>query len=99
MKFVGTYTCGYCGCDEYCFIEADTLKQAEEYMQNGLIDYAETWEYMALDELDLDELNEDDSEEIEDALGFYYENCGFDVREATEDEAESETFDDIRGVG
>lgn len=94
MKFVGTYSCGYCGCDEYRYIEADTLEKAEEYMQDGLSDYAETWEHMVYDELDLDEY-EEDSEEVEAAYEYYYEGCGFEVREATEDEIECETFEKV----
>lgn len=86
MKFVGIYENGYSACEErYCF-EADNEEQVNNYMRDGLSDYASSYEYLILDEFeDLDD-DEDgevdfyDTPEYED----YYNHCSYEVFPATE---------------
>lgn len=91
MKFVGIFSCGHCGCEEYHYIEAETLEKAEEYMEDWLPEYVGFWECEALNGFDVDEFDED-SEEVNAAFDWYYDNCSFIVREATEDEIKDEVF-------
>lgn len=75
---------GYCGCDSteyYIFPEETTDNEIDEYIQEGMYDYAEQYEYVAIRGWGEDWEDEDDREA-------YYDNCGFDWHEATEEERE-----------
>lgn len=47
MRFLGTYECGYAGCDEHHLIIADSLEDAEKFMTEGLYEYISQYEYIA----------------------------------------------------
>jgi len=75
---------GYCGCDSteyYIFPEGMADGEIDEYIEEGMYDYAEDYEYVARGGWDEDWESEDDREE-------YYNNCGFDWREADDEERE-----------
>ena len=75
-KWIITFSNGYCGCDIEEEFEG-TYKEAVEWANEYLLDYAETYTHIAFgwDE----EINEDEFEE-------YCENCGFDIEESEEEE-------------
>lgn len=74
---------GYCGCDSteyYIFPEETTDSEIDEYIEEGMYDYSESYEYLVTGWGE-DWESEDDREE-------YYDNCGFDWHEADEEERE-----------
>jgi len=74
---------GYCGCDSkeyYVFPEGTSDIEIDEYIAEGMYDYAEQYEYTVRG-WDSDWESEEDEEE-------YYNNCSFDWHEATEKEKE-----------
>jgi len=81
---VVTRSNGYCGCDStecYIFPERTTDKEIEEYIEEGMYDYAEYYEYVARGGWDEDWESEDDAEA-------YYAKCDFEWHDAEEDEIE-----------
>ena len=73
---IATRNNGYCGCDEtecYIFPEGTTDKEIDEYIEEGMYDYAESY--------DEDWENEDEAPE-------YYDDCCFDWCDASENEIE-----------
>lgn len=87
-KYIATYDCGYRGCDETEYLEAETDEQVEKFMKSGLSDYAGRYEYMISD--DIEDLDDDedgevdfyDTQEYED----YYAGCTFYYYVATEEQ-------------
>lgn len=76
---------GYCGCDEEEFLifpENATNKEIEQYIQEGMCDYADEYLYLISDD---NILTEEDME-------LYYSECSFNWRDATETEIEDEEF-------
>lgn len=74
---------GYCGCDSteyYVFPEGTTDNEIDEYIEEGMYDYAESYEYIARG-WDNDWESEEDEE-------YYYNECAFDWYEASEEEIE-----------
>lgn len=73
----------YCGCDSeecYIFPEGTSDIEIDEYIGEGMYDYAEQYDYVARG------WGEDwESEEDEEA---YYNDCSFDWHEATVEERE-----------
>ena len=81
---IATRNNGYCGCDEtecYIFPEGTTDKEIDKYIEEGMYDYAENYEYVAQGGWDEDWENEDEAQE-------YYDNCYFDWHDASENEIE-----------
>lgn len=100
MKFVGIYENGYSGCEERLYFEADNGEQVENYMKDGLSDYASSYEYLISDEIeDLDD-DEDgevdfyDTPEYED----YYNNCSYDITPATETDIEDVKMNNLEWI-
>lgn len=80
---VVTRSNGYCGCDNeeyYVFPEGTADNEIDEYIEEGMYDYALQYEYL-IRGWGNDWASEEDEEE-------YYSNCGFDWHEATEEERE-----------
>lgn len=75
--FIGTFSNGYCGCDEIIPIIADTIEQAEKYMEDRIDIYGCDYEYMT----------EFEDEEDDEA---YWEGVTYEVRKATQEEIEDE---------
>lgn len=74
----------YCGCDSeeyYIFPEGTLDNKIDDYIVEGMYDYAEQYEYIAIGNWDEDWDSEEDRDE-------YYNNCSFDWHEATEEEIE-----------
>lgn len=74
---------GYCGCDyeeHYVFSEETSDIEIDEYIAEGMYDYASQYEYIARGWCSDWESEEDEEE--------YYNNCSFDWHEATEEEKE-----------
>lgn len=97
MKFIGTYSCGYCGHDEIHAIIADSQSQAENFMQEGFYEYIIDNEYIVEREYEGPEETWYESQEYND----FYENCFWDLHEATEEEIEDlglekEDWEDVR---
>lgn len=88
--YLGHYSNGFCGCDITYGIIAETYEQAIEWMQDGLDEYGQEYEHVALDNLD----EEDD---IDSAIADYYENLGFYIEQVDETryENESDYFRDL----
>lgn len=87
--FIGTYSNGYCGCDEDVYIIADSIGQAEKFMAANLEDYG--WDYYNYWE------EAEDEEDDEDFETNYWDNVSFEVRKATAEEIEDiDTWTDIR---
>ena len=65
----------YCGDETECYIfpEGTTDKEIDEYIEEGMYDYAESY--------DEEWENEDEAQE-------YYDDCCFDWRDASENEIE-----------
>ena len=76
--FVGTFSNGYCGCDEVILMIADTIEKAEKYMEDRVYIYGSNYKYMTEFE---------DDEEDDEA---YWEGVTYEVREATQEEIEYE---------
>lgn len=99
MKFIGTYSCGYCCCDEIHAIIADSQLQAEIFMQEGFCEYVMGNEDIVRwdDHEDLDDDVWYDSQDYKD----FFEDCFWELREATEKDIEDlcigeEDWEDIR---
>lgn len=75
--FIGTFSNGYCGCEETIPIIADTIEQAEKYMEDRLDIYGYDYEYVT-------EFEEEEDDEA------YWEDVTYEVREATQEEIEDE---------
>jgi hypothetical protein len=72
----------YCGCDSweyYIFPDTATDEEINEYVADGMYDYAETYEYVATGGWDCDWESEEEREE-------YYNECFYNWRELTEQE-------------
>ena len=66
MRFLGTYECGYAGCDEYHLILADSLSDAQFFMAEGLSEYVSDHEYLARRAYEEDrDVDDDATEEYE----------------------------------
>jgi hypothetical protein len=78
-KYLVQYSNGYCGCDEYSIIKAESFEEAENIAQDGLYDYAQGWEHVA-------NLDEFEGEEYDEELEWYYNNCTFAVEEYNSEE-------------
>lgn len=89
--YLGHYTNGFCGCDITYGIIAETYEQAVEWMENGLYDYGQDYEYIALHDLDEEE------DDIDSAVADYYENLSFYVEQVDQEryEYESNCFEDL----
>ena len=75
--FIGTFSNGYCGCEEIIPIIADTIEQAEKYMEDRIDVYGYDYKYVT----------EFEDEEDDEA---YWEGVTYEVREATQEEIEDE---------
>lgn len=75
--FIGTFSNGYCGCEEIVPIIADTIEQAEKYMEDRVDIYGYDYEYVT-------EFEEEEDDEA------YWEGVTYEVREATQEEIEDE---------
>jgi len=85
MYFKGTYSCGYCGCDNIYYFKANSIDDVCVYMVEGLYDYA--GDYI---DVEYPEGYTDD-----DFDNFLYD-CGFDVEEITDmDDLEGEDIIDL----
>lgn len=98
MKFIGTYSCGYCGHDEIHAIIADSQSQAENFMQEGFYEYIMDNEYVVEREYEGPDGEWYESQEYND----FYENCFWDLHEATAEDIEDlgledEDWEDVRG--
>lgn len=74
----------YCECDSeeyYIFPEGTSDSEIDKYIEEGMYDYAESYEYVARGWGEDWESEEDEEE--------YYNNCDFYWREATEEEREN----------
>jgi hypothetical protein len=78
-KYLIQYSNGYCGCDECSVIKAESFEEAESIAQDGLYDYAQSWEHVA-------NLDEFEGEEYDEELEWYYNNCTFAVEEYNSEE-------------
>lgn len=80
MRYIiATLSNGYCGCDveEYwAFPDDFTDRDIEEYLYEGIIDYADSYRPCNLE-------FEDEQDEQ-----YYYEDCTVNCREATPEEIE-----------
>lgn len=77
---IATRNNGYCGCDEtecYIFPEGTTDREIDKYIEEGMYDYAENYEYL----FEGDWESEDEAQE-------YYNNCYFDWHDASENDIE-----------
>lgn len=81
-----TYYNGIVGCDETEFVLAETPEDVEQWADDKLEDYAESyaWQYFGWDADYTDEEYEE-----------YFAECGFDVVECDDDEIEGEDFEEI----
>lgn len=75
--FIGTFSNGYCSCEEIVPIIADTIEQAEKYMEDRVDIYGYDYEYVT-------EFEEEEDDEA------YWEGVTYEVREATQEEIEDE---------
>lgn len=100
MKYVGTYSCGYRGCDEILYLEAETDEQVNAYMRDGLADYIASYEYMISD--DIEDLDDDEDGEVDfyDTAEYedFYANCSYDFHPATKDDIEDAAADGFEWV-
>jgi hypothetical protein len=78
-KYLVQYSNGYCGCDEAIVIEAESFEEAENVAQEGLYDYAESYEYVC-------HLDEFEDNEYDEEREWYYDNCTFSVEEYESEE-------------
>lgn len=99
------YTNGYCGCEEVDVVLAETEKDAQDFGNEALSDYAASYEYMIESEWanahGYDEYEEEGGEEF-DGIGFYdsqeyedyYGNCSaYVVKITAENEEEYEGYE------
>lgn len=98
MYYLGTYSNSYCGCDEEIGIIADNISDAEKYMREEMEVYAERHEDVAIEEWERQiECGEtDETDDFYDSVVYadYLGDCGYDVKECTEDD--SKDWIDIR---
>lgn len=87
MFYLARFSCNYMGCDETIGFKSDTREAVENFCDDYLPDYAQSWEHM-IDFYGDEE--EEGSEEYEDAVNDFYENCDYYV-------SEYEDFEDIDG--
>lgn len=89
--YLGHYTNSFCGCDITYGIIAETYEQAIKWMEDGLYDYGQDYEHLALDDLDEEE------DDIDSAIADYYENLSFYVEQVDETQYEnkSDFFKDL----
>lgn len=64
-----TYSNGYCGCDEEEYVEVADENEANEYIRDGINNYA----FFEPDSRFIDDY--DDEEEYEQEVAFYQEGC------------------------
>lgn len=82
-----TYSNGYCGCDEYEYVEVADENEANEYVTEGVYNYG-------FFEPDSRFISDDcDEEEYEQELEFYQEDCfaNSSWEEITKEEYEENT--------
>ena len=81
MKFKGNYYTDYSGTEETLYFIANSENDVENYMEEGLYDYAEGWTHVAFG------WNEEYTDaEFED----YLEDCGYTIEPISE-----ENFDEF----
>lgn len=86
--FIGTYSNGYCGCDEEVYLIADTEEQVAEYLDQYI------------DEYGYDAVMGTDYEDDEDNAAYWAE-VTYDIREATQEEIswiDADSWIDIRNT-
>ena len=106
-KYVGLYDCQvHMGCQEEICIIANSLEEAEKYIEDGYSSYMVSWEYTAMDTWRA-RIEEEQGEEPEDCEDFYesqecedfWSDGYWTVREATEEDLKNydeEYWIDIR---
>lgn len=80
----------YCGCDseEYYAFPDDTPDAfIDNFIEDGMLEYAEAYEWVAR--------GWGNDWESEEDKQWYYESCSFSWREATEEEIEDEVFYEV----
>lgn len=83
-RFMATYKCNFCGTDERHYFIAENEEQVEDYMEEGLIEYAETWTHLRFGW---------DNEYTEEEFEEWLEKCGYFIEEINEDALE-ELYED-----
>ena len=89
MYFEIIFSNGYCGCDEYEYIEADSEKAAEEYAAEYLIDGYSFYDDPSQCLADMEDY--DSEEEYWEAVEEYQADCGYVIREISKEEYEEYT--------
>lgn len=89
--FLGTYSCGYGGCNEEHYIIADNEEQAALFMQEGIYDYAASYEWISQRDWEFDLQSEDidfDGDDFYESSEYenFMSNVCFDVKELTGDD-------------
>lgn len=94
MKYKGTYYSNFYGTEEYQFFIANSIDDAEDYMEVGLPEYCSEWEHLAYHNYELDMLaqygdgweNSSDVEDFYDSCAYnnFCEDCGFYVERVSE---------------
>lgn len=85
MYFEGTYTCGYCGCDDTLYFRANSEEEVNTYMLDGIYDYA-------ANNIDVAYTDGYTDEEFDDFLN----DCYIDIEEVTDmDDLEGEEIIDL----
>ena len=79
--YVGKYSTPYCGTEEYHLFLAESPREVEDWMEEGIYDYSSLYEYL-VGEPD----NFDSEEEYERAIEWYQDDCYYEVWEATEED-------------
>ena len=88
MYFQIIFSNGYCGCDEYIYIEAEDELSADKYAQDYLINGGYIWyddASQCLDDIEDYDIEEEYWMDFED----YQANCGYDIEEITKEEFEN----------
>ena len=70
MYYLARFSCNYMGCDETIGFKSDTRETVENYCNDYLPNYVQSWEHM----VDWD--TEDD-----DAIEDYYDHCDVYIKE------------------
>lgn len=78
-RYMATYHTGYCGTEHRHYIIADSENQVEEYMEDGLLEYAENWTHVAFGWG-----NSYTDEDFED----YCQNCYYEIKELSDEDFE-----------
>ena len=84
MLYKGTYYNGYAGCDETLYFRSDSLDKVNAYMNEGLFEYAESYDYLA------EGCSFDDGWEDDELMNDYHENCGYEIEEVDENDEDLE---------